>query len=104
MTYSEQERERLESYLNIHLKRSHKGLSADQKIVALQKRDRKMWYRMVLNVFIMALFGYSYYYDITNLGSTILIILGVVFLVNVGMIFYQKKQIHELIAYLRHQT
>lgn len=102
MTYSTEDKERLDSYLNIHLKKQQRNLPTNQKIEALQKRERNMWFRLLLNVIIILLFGYSYYYGITNLGQTILIILVVIFLANVAMIFYQKKQIRELIQYLNH--
>lgn len=103
MAYTPEDKERLDSYLNIHLKKQQRNLPAWQKIEALQKRERNMWFRLLLNVVIILLFGYSYYYGITSLGVTILIILLVVFLANVAMIFYQKKQIRELIQYLSHQ-
>lgn len=104
MAYSPDDKERLNSYLNIHLKKQQRNLPPDQKIEALQKRDRNMWFRLLLNIVIILLFGYSYYYGITNLGATILIILLVIFLLNVAMIFYQKKQIKELIQYISQQN
>ena len=103
MDYSTKDKERLDSYLNIHLKKQQRDLPVGQKIEVLLKRERNMWFRLVLNLLIVLLFGYSYYYGITSLGTTILTILVIVFVGNVAMIFYQKKQIRELIRYLSHQ-
>jgi len=100
MDYSTKDKERLDSYLNIHLKKQQRDLPNDQKIEVLLKRERNMWFRLVLNLIIVLLFGYSYYYGITSLGTPVLTILVIVFVANVAMIFYQKKQIREIIRYL----
>lgn len=100
MADSSEDKERIKSYLNLHLKKQQRELPVDRKIEALKKRERGMWYRLLLNLVVILLFGYSFYYGITNLGSTVLIILLVIFSANVGMIFYQKNQIRELITYL----
>lgn len=99
--YEEETKERLESYLNIHLKKDQLDLPADEKVEALQKRDRAKWWHLIFNFAAIVFFGYSFYYDITQLDETFLLIILAVFGVNVGLILYQKKQINELIAYLQ---
>ena len=52
------------------------------------------------DIVIIPIFGYSFYYDITQLSSTFFYIIVAVFLINVGLIFYQQRQINELIDYM----
>lgn len=99
--YDSQKQERYQSYLKIHLKNEQLDLSITDKIEALEKRDRTKWWHLLINVAAILFFGYSFYYDITQLGQTLFIVIFVVFGVNVGLILYQKKQIGELIDYLK---
>ena len=98
--YDNKEQERLQSYLNIHLKKDQLDLSAEEQKEALQKRDRSKMWHIIINVVAILFFGYSFYYDITELSQTFFYIIFAVFGVNVGLIVYQKKQIKELISYL----
>lgn len=95
------EQERLQSYLNIHLKNDKQSLSVDEQIEALQKRNRSRWIMLIVNILAILVFGYSFYFDITQLSQTFFIIIVVVFGLNVGLVFYQRKQILELIDYLK---
>jgi hypothetical protein len=92
---------RLQSYLNIHLKKDELSLSEDGKIEALQKKKRNKWIQLAVNVAAILFFGYSFYYNITQLSDTFLYIICGVFAVNVGLIFYQKNQIDSLVGYLK---
>src|SRR5699024_34882 len=94
------EQERMQSYLNIHLKKDTQELSEEEQIEALHKKERNKWIMLAVNILAVLIFGYSFYYGITNLGQTFLIIILAVFGINVGLIFYQRKQIKELIDYL----
>lgn len=96
-----EDRERLQSYLNIHLKKDERSLPLAEQIEALQKRNRNKWIQLVVNVAAILFFGYSFLYDITQLGDTFFYIIFAVFVINVGLIFYQKNQIRELIAFLK---
>lgn len=99
-SFSEEEIRRFESYRNVHLKKEQQRLSISEQIQALEKRDRNKWYHVLINIAVIIAFGYSYYFDITQLSQTLLVILLIVFTINVVLIFYQKKQINETIAYL----
>lgn len=99
--YDSDHKERYQSYLNIHLKKEQQDLALPEKIEALEKRDRSKWWHLVINLAALLFFGYSFYFDITQLGRTLFLIITVVFVVNVGLILYQKKQISELIDYLK---
>lgn len=99
--YSEQDQQRFESYLRAHLKKDQFGLEESEQIKALRKRDRSKWWHLLINIGAILFFGYSFYYDITQLSQTFFIIITIVFGINVGLILYQKKQIGELVAYLK---
>lgn len=97
----EDQKQRYESYLNIHLKKEQQDLRPEEQIEALEKRERSKWFHLLINVAALLIFGYSFYYGLTKLSNTFFLIIGVVFVVNVILILYQKKQIKELIEYLR---
>jgi hypothetical protein len=92
--------ERLQSYLTVHLKKDELSLSESNKIDALHKKKRNKWIQLAVNIAAILFFGYSFYFDITQLGQTFFIIIFAVFAINVGLIFYQKNQIDELLEYL----
>lgn len=96
-----EEQNRLQSYLKIHLKKDELSLSDSGKIDSLDKRKRNKWIQLAVNIAAILFFGYSFYYDITQLSNTFFYIITGVFLVNVGLIFYQKNQIDELVKYLQ---
>lgn len=93
--------ERLQSYLTVHLKKDELSLSESNKIDALHKKKRNKWIQLAVNIAAILFFGYSFYFDITQLGQTFFIIIFVVFAINVGLIFYQKNQIDKLLEYLQ---
>ncbi len=97
---SEEQQQKYESYLNIHLKKDQTELPVAEQIKLLKKRNRNKWFHLLINVAAILLFGYSFYYDLTQLSQTFFIIIAVVFGINVGLIFYQKRQIKSLIEYL----
>ncbi len=97
---NEKEQERLESYLKIHLKDDQQSFSVQEKIEELEKKDRNKWIMLAVNIAAVLIFGYSFYFDITELSQTFFIIIVAVFGINVGLIFYQKKQLRELVEYL----
>src|SRR5690625_1636387 len=96
----DKEQQRLQSYLNVHLKNEKQSLPITDQIEELQKKDRNKWIMLAVNIAAILIFGYSFYFDITELSQTLFLIIVIVFGINVGLIFYQKKQLKELIAYL----
>jgi len=102
MKYSDEDIRRLESYANVHL-RKKTDLPDNQKIPALEKKRRSKLYQLLLNIAIILFFAYSYFYDITSLGDLLFYILVIVFLINVIMLIYQRKQIDELIGYYQYK-
>jgi len=102
MKYSDEDIRRLESYVNVHL-RKKTDLPDKQKIPALEKKRRSKLYQLLLNIAIILFFAYSYFYDITSLGDLLFYILVIVFLINVIMLIYQRKQIDELVGYYQYK-
>lgn len=98
--YEKEKREQLESYLRIHLKQEELELSELDQLKALKKRARAKNWHLVFNFAAVLFFGYSFYYDITQLSDTFLSIIMVIFGINVALIFYQKKQLGELVDYV----
>lgn len=97
---NKQQQERFRSYINIHLKKKEQSLPLSGQINALHKKDRNKWWHFAINLAAILFFGYSFYTDITQLSPTVFYVIFAVFGINVGLIFYQKKQIHQLIDYL----
>ncbi len=93
--------DKLQSYLKIHIKKDELSLSDSEKIEALHKKKRNKWIQLVVNIAAILFFGYSFYFDITQLGQTFFIVIFAVFAINMGLIFYQKNQIDDLLAYLQ---
>lgn len=96
-----EQQDRLQSYLNIHLKKDELSLPVGEKIEALHKKKRNKWIQLAVNIAAILFFGYSFFFNITQLSNTFFYIIFGVFLVNVGLIFYQKNQIDELVNYLQ---
>jgi archaellum biogenesis protein FlaJ (TadC family) len=94
------QQEKLESYLTVHLKKDELSLSPMEQVEVLHKKKRNKWIQLAVNIAAILFFGYSFYFDITQLSQTFFIIIAGVFLVNVGLIFYQKNQIDQLVEYL----
>lgn len=93
--------DRLQSYLKVHLKKDELSLSKSEQVEALHKKKRNKWIQLAVNIAAILFFGYSFYFDITQLGQTFFIIIFAVFAINMGLIFYQTNQIDELLAYLQ---
>lgn len=96
-----EKQDKLQSYLKIHLKKDELSLSNSEQVEALHKRKRNKWIQLAINIAAILFFGYSFYFDITQLGQTFFFIIFAVFAINVGLIFYQKNQLNELLAYLQ---
>lgn len=99
--YSPEQQQRYQSYLNVHLKSDERSLPTNEQITVLEKKNRHRWWLLLLNAAAILFFGYSFFYNITQLGNTLFYILVAVFVINLVLIIYQKKQITELIEYLK---
>lgn len=103
-SYTPEQRERLQSYLRVHLKEDELSLPKKDQIALLRKKNRKQNWFLGINIAAILFFGYSFFYDITQLGDTLLYILFGVFVINVVLISFQKKQLRKLIAYVKNTS
>lgn len=99
-----QDHERLESYLRVHLKNGQLSQPKEEQITLLQKKKRKQLWFLFINIIAILFFGYSFFYEITRLSNTIFYILFGVFVINVFLILYQRKQLGQLIEYLEKES
>lgn len=102
MTFSEEDEARLETYAQVHL-RKKQDLSDPEKVTALRKKLTNKWIQLFINVAIILVFGYMFLMGYTTFGDIFYYIIFGLFLVNMLLIFLQKKQIEELIDYLEYK-
>ncbi|MEX2600979.1 MAG: hypothetical protein WD355_04985 [Balneolaceae bacterium] len=95
------DKEQLERLEKVHLRGADENLAPGERIEFLKKRIRKKNWLIGLNVLAILFFSYSFYYGITQLGETLFTILVVVFVINVGLVLLQKRQIAEMIEVYR---
>ncbi|HLR76557.1 MAG TPA: hypothetical protein VK106_02785 [Balneolaceae bacterium] len=95
-----QRQEWVERQLHAHLKKKHLNAPIDEKIELLKKRKRSRWWMLGINVAVILFFGYSFFFHITELSNTLFYILCAVFIINMVLIYYQTKQLAELIEWL----
>lgn len=102
-TTSNKSEEWVDKHLHAHLKDEQLEAPNGEKIEILKKRKRSRWWMLVINIAVILFFGYSFYFGITQLSDTFFYILLAVFVINMALIYYQTKQLKELIAYLKEQ-
>jgi len=103
MKYSEDDIRHLESYAKVHL-RKKTDLPDREKVPVLEKKKQSKIYQLLLNIAVILFFAYSYFYNITSLGDIFFYLLVFVFMINVMMLIYQRKQINKLIEYYRYKV
>jgi hypothetical protein len=91
--------QRLQTYLSIYLKNSGDA-SIPEQIKILHKKIRNKWIQLIINVAIILIFGYTYLNGFAELSELFMYIIVGIFVINMGLIFYQKNQMNELIDYL----
>lgn len=91
------EPDRIERLEKIHFRGIRLGdLPAEQRHAQLAKRVRSRYVQLVVNVLAILLFAYSWVFNITHLEGVFIVILGVVFTLNIGIIALQLRQLAEL--------
>jgi hypothetical protein len=102
MEYSSDDKQRFETYVKVHL-RSKADLPDNEKIPELRKRLNTKWIQLAINVAIIVVFGYMYLRGYTTFGDTFYYVIFGLFLLNMGLITLQRRQILELIRYFEHK-
>ena len=79
--------------LELHLGKEFEQLDTKTQIEGLKKRRSRYWIMILVNAFALLFFSYSFIYEITQLNDFIYYALGTVFVLNVLLIFHQRKQL-----------
>ncbi len=103
MMYSEEDEARLETYALVHL-RKQQDLSDPEKLDALKKKLNNKWIQFFINVAIILVFGYMFLMGYSTFGDIFYYIIFGLFLVNMFLIFLQKRQLEELITYFEYKA
>jgi hypothetical protein len=86
--------------LQLHLGKEFEQLSYEQQLEGLKKRRSRYWIMILVNAFALVFFSYSFIYGITQLSDIVYYALGTVFVLNVLLIFHQRKQIDVALRYM----
>ena len=92
---------RIKAFIKVQLGKDAEAMSPEQQRLGLESKYRRLKIMLAVNVGIILFFGYSFYYDITQLGSTWIIMLGLFFVLNILMLSYQWKQLNEAVDWLK---
>jgi hypothetical protein len=87
--------------LALHLGKEFDQLDTKTQIEGLKKRRSRYWIMILVNAFALIFFSYSFIYGITQLNEFVYYALGSVFVLNVLLIFHQRKQIDIALQYLQ---
>ncbi|MCC5926729.1 MAG: hypothetical protein JJU41_09250 [Bacteroidetes bacterium] len=93
----------ISAILTLHLGKEFTSLEVTEMLEGLRKRRSRYWVMIAVNALALLFFSYSFIYEITQLNSVVYYALGTVFVLNVLLIFHQRKQINLAIEYLEAQ-
>lgn len=94
------EKERFEMYQRVHL-RNHEDLAREEKITKLEKKHRSKWIQIIFNVLVITGLGYGYLVGYRPFAEWVYYVLGIIFVLNVVLLYWQKNQIEQLAGYLK---
>lgn len=95
---------RIKAFIKIQLGKDAEAMSPGQQLQGLESKYRRLLIMLAVNVGIILFFGYSFFYDITRLGTTWLVLIGLFFVLNILMLGYQWKQLNEAVQWLRNDA
>lgn len=102
MSYSNEDVDRFEVYEKAHL-RKKADLPDREKITELQKKLKGKWFQFFLNIGIIVIFLYMFINDYTTFPDFFYYFVFALFVINIGLIFLQRRQIEELISYIQYK-
>ena len=103
MSYSSDDKARFKTYLEVFLRSENEALRDTEKIPALRKKLNSKWVQLFINVAIIILFVFMYLNGYTTFGDIFYYFIFGVFAINIALIFWQRKQITELIEFLEYR-
>lgn len=93
-------RELVERMVRVHVRGAHPDMTDDEKHLGLKQRYKWLALMLGLNMVLVAVYAYTFYAGITQLGQMVFYLILGAFGVNVLLILYQRRQIGRAIAYL----
>ena len=94
----------IRAVLELHVGKNHLEVPNTVKLELLEKRVKRYRIMILVNLFALLFFSYSFISGITQIGDLVYYGLGVVFVLNMTLIFYQRKQVVQTIDYLKEQS
>ena len=94
----------IESTLRLHIGRTHAEVPAYVKIALLRDKKGRQVGLAMMNITALAAFGFAFSQGITTLPGWVFTAVGVVFSVNIGLLFRQRKRIGAALAFLEAET
>ncbi|MDX1591541.1 MAG: hypothetical protein R3283_06250 [Balneolaceae bacterium] len=99
MAYSSEDEERMQSYAHVHL-RGKSGSSMEEQMRELSKKTRLKWLQFAINAAVVAVLTYMYFTGSYDIHPLFYYPLSVLFVINMGLVHFQVRQIRELREYL----
>lgn len=90
----------IRAVLELHVGKNHPEVPNAIKLELLDKRVKRYRIMILVNLFALLFFSYSFISGITQIGEFVYYALAVVFVLNMSLIFYQRKQVMQTIDYL----
>jgi hypothetical protein len=90
----------IRAVLELHIGKNYADVSKDDQVNILTKKRNRYWIMIAANLFALLFFSYSFIAGITEINEFVYYILGVVFVLNLLLILYQRKQIQSTLQYL----
>lgn len=100
MQYSAEDEDRLQTYAHIHL-RGKSDLPVMEQLRELRKKVKLKWLQFAINAFVVVVLTYMYFRGSYDLHPLFYYPLSLLFVVNMGLIHFQVRQIRELRDYLK---
>lgn len=94
---------RMKAFIEVQLGKAAREMSPKQQKAGLTQKFRRLMIMMTVNLGVVLFFGYSFYYDITQLSTTWFTLIMVFFAVNVLLLSYQWKQLKQALSWLDEQ-
>lgn len=89
----------LQYYERAHLRGLPEFAVRSDKIKHLEKRTAKKLYQVIFNILAILFFAYLHISEFAIFERWVTTALIIIFSINTGLIFQQRKQIHELLEF-----
>jgi hypothetical protein len=99
MQYSAEDEERLQGYAHVHLRGKTDSPLEDQ-LRELGRKTKLKWLQFVINAIVVIVLTYMYFTGSYEMHPLFYYPLSMLFVVNMGLIHFQVRQVRELREYL----